>query len=192
MAGIGWYGEDAQTNPLTFTENDPTAQDFLGQTCVAWEKSIAPVTELGKRLCIFRTGVVLSNEGGALKEFKKPLNFGMAAILGSGNQVMSWTHITDICSMFLFTLQNEKVSGVYNAVSPEPVTNRELVLSLSKKKNKFSFPMKVPAWVLKMVLGEMSIEVLKSATVSSQKITNEGFRFAFGTLESAMNDLVKK
>jgi uncharacterized protein len=187
ISGIGWYGADSGGN--IFTENDAPANDFLGNTCVQWEGAIAPVQTLGKRLVILRTGIVLDNNGGAIKEFEKPLQFGIASILGSGKQIVSWIHIDDMVSMFVYAIKNAAVHGVYNAVAPKPVSNKELILQLAKTRNKFYIPIPVPAFVLKLVLGEMSIEVLKSATVSSKKIEEAGFLFQYPGIESAIRKL---
>ncbi|MBC7848207.1 MAG: TIGR01777 family protein [Chitinophagaceae bacterium] len=191
-SGVGWYGPDPQIpNPKPFTEDQPAYDDFLGRTCVAWEESIKPVSSLGKRLVILRTGIVMSNEGGALKEFKMPLNFGVAAILGTGKQIMSWIHIEDLCRIFLKAIEGDEMQGVYNAVAPVPATNKNIATTLARNKNgKLFLPIRVPAFALKLGLGEMSIEVLKSATVSSKKIEDAGFTFAFETIEHALKDLV--
>jgi uncharacterized protein (TIGR01777 family) len=186
-SAVGWYGAD---NGKPFVETDPSAPDFLGQTCKLWEQSIMPVDELGIRLVRLRTGIVLSDEGGALKEFRKPLRLGAATILGSGNQVISWIHIEDLCRIFLHAIEDKSVIGVYNAVAPNPATNRELTMTLARHiTNSRHFTLKVPAFVLKTVLGEMSVEVLKSATVSSKKIESTGFNFRFPSLEKAIDDL---
>jgi len=187
VSGIGWYGADAGNK--TFTENDPPANDFLGNTCVQWENAISPVQELDKRLVILRTGIVLDNSGGAIKEFKKPLQFGIASILGSGKQIVSWIHIDDMVNLFVYALENAALNGVYNAVAPNPVSNKELILQLAKARNKFYMPIPVPAFVLKLVLGEMSIEVLKSATVSSKKVEKAGYVFQYPTIELAIRKL---
>ncbi|HSC36790.1 MAG TPA: TIGR01777 family oxidoreductase [Chitinophagaceae bacterium] len=191
VSGIGWYGPDPVVpNPKPFVETDPVATDFLGNTCRLWEDSIEPVTLLGKRLVKLRTGVVLSNDGGALAEFKKPLRFGLAAILGSGSQVMSWIHIDDVCRIFLQALEDEQLHGVYNAVAPQPVSNKLLTLHLAKAmRGKFYLPVYVPSFLLKIVLGGMSIEVLKSATVSARKIHCTGFDFAYPSIDAALNAL---
>ncbi len=187
-SAIGWYGTD---NGKPFVETDPAYTDFLGETCKLWEESIEPVKALGKRLVKLRTGIVLSNDGGALKEFKQPLNFGLATILGSGKQVVSWIHIDDLCRMYERAMENEQLDGIYNAVAPNPVTNKDLTLVLAKKMRGNTFiTVPVPAFVLKIVVGEMSIEVLKSATVSSSKIQNAGFQFLYPTLDAAFNDLI--
>jgi len=191
-SAIGWYGADTSASSKNgFTENEPPSTDFLGETCRLWEESIAPVKEMGKRLVKLRTGIVLSNEGGALTEFKKPLKAGIAAILGSGNQVVSWVHIDDICRMYLATIQNDEMTGAYNAVAPAPVTNRELTLALAKRMRGNSYlPVHVPAFALKVGLGEMSIEVLKSATVSANKILQSGFAFSYSTIAAALAQLI--
>ena len=191
VSGIGWYGPDPVVpNPKPFVEADPVATDFLGETCRLWEESIEPVTLLGKRLVKLRTGVVLSNEGGALAEFRKPVRFGLAAILGSGSQVMSWIHIDDVCRIFLQALEDEQLHGVYNAVAPQPVSNKMLTLHLAKAlRGRFYLPIYVPSFLLKIVLGGMSIEVLKSATISARKIHCTGFDFAYPSIDAALNAL---
>lgn len=195
MSGIGWYGEDKtrKASATYFKEGDPAAEDFLGDTCVKWENAIKPVTALGKRLVIFRCGIVLSNDGGAFTEFKKPIRAGIAPIFGSGDQVCSWIHIDDLCRMFLYAIDNEKIQGEYNTVAPQPVTNKNLMLTLAKKiKGSFYIPIYVPSFALKLILGELSIEILKSAKVSCEKIINSGFQFLHPSLEVALDDLVKK
>jgi len=190
-SGIGWYGKDLVI-PVKggFREDAPVDPGFLGETCRLWEQSVEPVRENNIRLVIFRNGVVLSNEGGALPEFKKPIRFGVAAILGSGKQILSWIHIDDICRLYLSAIENKELSGVYNSVSPSPVSNRQLTLQLAEKmKGRFFIPINVPGFVLKIVLGEMSIEVLKSATVSCDKVHREGFTFLYPSLPSALSNL---
>jgi len=193
-SGIGWYGPDPTIpNPDPFTESDPAHDDFLGNTCVQWENSLEPITTLGKRLVKFRTGIVLSNDGGALKEFTRPIRFGIAAILGSGRQIVSWIHIDDVVKLYITAIENEKINGVYNAVAPNPVTNKQLTIQLAKKlKGRFFIPVHVPSFVLKIVVGELSIEVLKSATVSCDKINDTGFAFSFPTIDIALKDLLEK
>jgi len=187
-SAVGWYGAD--TEPLKpFTENDPADTSFLGQTCKLWEQSIEPVTTLGKRLVKFRIGIVLSNDGGALVEFKKPLQFGVAAVLGNGKQVVSWIHIDDLCRLFIAGIENEDLSGSYNAVSPNPVSNKTLTITIAKAEKKFFIPMHVPAFVLQIMMGQRSIEVLKSATVSCKKLLSTGFTFKFNTIEAALKNL---
>lgn len=192
-SAIGWYGPDGQVpNPRPFTESHPAHPGFLGDTCRQWEDSIRPVMDLGKRLVILRTGIVLSTEGGAYKEFEKPLRFGVASVLGNGRQVVSWIHIADLVGLYLAALQSERWQGVYNAVAPSPVSNRELVLAIAKQRGKFYITTKVPEAALKVALGEMSIEVLKSTTVSSRKAGEAGYQFLFPNIGVAVHNLLGK
>ena len=189
---IGWYGPD-KNDANKFTEDDPSSNDFLGQTCKQWEIAIEPVSFLGKRLVKIRIGIVLSNEGGAYVEFKKPLKFALATILGNGKQIISWIHIDDLIRAILFAMENEKMEGVYNAAAPHPVSNKELVLEIARKERGKSYiPVHVPTFALKIRLGEMSVEVLKSATVSSEKIQQAGFIFQYSNLESAISQLASQ
>jgi TIGR01777 family protein len=192
ISGIAWYGDDAkrQGKPA-FTETDLPDNDYLGQVCVQWEEAIRPVEQLGKRLAIFRCPPVFSNAGGAFKEFKKPVPFGIAAILGNGRQVISWIHIEDLVRMFWFAIENENIQGIYNAASPQPISNKEFTLQLAQKiKNKNFIPIYVPAWVLKLVFGGVSVEVLKSATISNEKISQEGFQFLYPSVDTALDNLL--
>ena len=191
-SAIGWYGEDVQAG-FAFTETDPADEGFLGQTCKLWEESIEPAAALGVRVCKLRTGIVLSNDGGALAEFKKPVQLGVAGILGNGKQVVSWIHIDDLCRMFVYAINQEQLNGSYNAVAPGPVTNKELTLKLAKlMKGSFYVALHVPVFVLKMMMGSRSMEVLKSTTVSAGKIRSEGFTFLYPSIDAALNQLCGK
>jgi NAD dependent epimerase/dehydratase family enzyme len=125
-----------------------------------------------------------------IKEFKKPLRFGLATILGNGKQMISWISIDDIVRLYITAIEKEDLSGVYNAVAPHPVTNKELVMQLARNvRGKFFVPVFIPSFILKLVLGEMSIEVLKSATVSCKKIKSTGFTFVYPSIKSAIQKL---
>jgi len=196
-SAIGWYGPDQNKgdNHLAaqgFVETDPSYPDFLGTTCAAWEASIEPVTSPGlqKRLVCLRTGIVLSKHGGALKEFLKPLAVRMAAVLGNGKQMISWIDVRDLAKMFVYAIEHENLSGSYNAVAPSPVSNKTLTKTLaSVLYGKFYITTYVPSFVLKIMLGEMSIEVLKSTTVSAQKIQDAGFVFDYPEITKSLSSL---
>jgi uncharacterized protein (TIGR01777 family) len=188
-SAIGWYGPDVSPGTRAFVETDPASTDFLGETCRAWENSIQPVTAMGKRLVVLRTSIVLSKKGGAFPELTKTLKVGIASILGSGRQVVSWIHIDDICRLYLYALQNKNMQGVYNAATPAYITNKELVLKAAKKRNKPFIAVHVPEFALKLALGEMSTEVLKSTTVGDAKIRNAGFKFIYPEIDAALNQL---
>jgi uncharacterized protein (TIGR01777 family) len=192
-SGIGWYGPDpAIPNPRPFEESDPADKDFLGETCRRWEDAISTVTALGKRLVILRTGLVLSRQGGAMAEFRKPIRFGIAPILGSGRQIISWIHIDDLCRLYLEAIEQEEWSGVYNAVAPGSVSNRVLTIELARRlKGRYFVPVFVPSLLLRLVVGGMSVEVLKSSTVSAAKTRAVGFQFIYPAIEPALDNLLK-
>jgi uncharacterized protein (TIGR01777 family) len=190
-SAIGWYGPDPSIpNPHPFDETAPAAADFLGETCRLWEAAVSPITEMDKRLVIIRTGVVLSRHGGALAEFRRPVRFRVAAILGSGRQIMSWIHIEDLCRLYINAIEKEDWTGVFNGVAPEPASNRVLSIELARCiKGRFFVPVYVPSFLLKIILGEMSIEVLKSVTVSAEKAGQAGFRFLYPSIGNALHNL---
>jgi uncharacterized protein len=189
-SAIGWY---KRNNSGQVVETDPPDPGFLGETCRAWENSIKPVTELGKRLVILRTGIVLSNEGGAFPAFAKPVRYGIAGILGNGKQMISWIHIEDICRLYMEAMLNPSWSGIYNAVGPNPVNNRNFTLDLAKKmKGSFFIPIPVPDFLLRLMLGSRSEEVLKSSNVSANKLKQHGFQFIYPTIDAAFRDLIER
>ena len=194
-SAIGYYGEDAK--PLIrnegFVETDLVAKDFLGETCLLWEASSDPVKSMNIRLVKLRSGIVLGNEGGAFKEFKTPLKFGIAPVFSTGKQIMSWIHIDDISRMYCEAIENNYLSGVYNAVAPEPISQKKLIIAMAEKlRNKFYIAMYAPRFVLELFLGKRSTEILKSATVSDKKIKATGFTFLYPTVEAALEDLIPK
>ncbi len=191
-SGIGWYGEDLEPGKL-FIETDEASHDFLGNTCRLWEQAVEPAEEIGIRVCKLRTGIVLSNEGGALKEFKMPLRYGIAAILGSGKQMVSWIHIDDLCRIYIYAIENAAMNGSYNAVTPAPVPNKQFTLTLARNlRGNFFIPMHVPVFIIKLLFGSRSIEILKSSTVSCAKIKEAGFSFLYPSIDAAFRQLAGK
>jgi len=190
-SAVGWYGPDPQIpNPDPFREEAPAADGFLGQTCQAWEQSLQPLEAQNIRLVKLRTGIVLSNNGGALKEFSRPLRWGIAAIMGSGRQYISWVHIDDLVRIYLFALDHATCRGSYNAVAPAPVSNQQLTEQLGRHlRGRFFIPVYIPAFLLRWILGEMSEEVLKSTTVSCSRLHVEGFQFLYPELHPALKQL---
>ncbi len=191
-SAIGWYSADKIPNHY-FVETDPADDSFLGFVCEQWEKSIEAANSIGIRVCKLRTGIVLANEGGAYKEFKMPIKFGLASILGSGKQMVSWIHIDDLCRQFMYALENEYIAGSYNAVAPNPVNNKTLTLTIANAvRGKFYIPIHVPTFILKIMMGARSIEILKSTAASCDKIKAAGFTFLYPSIDAAINTLEKK
>lgn len=185
-SATGFYGPDNGRQP--FTEDAPAANDFLGRTCMKWEQASERAEAFTRRV-VLRFGIVLSRDGGYFREFRKRMMMGVAPILGNGEQVVSWIHIDDLVRMIRFAIERVEMSGVYNAVAPLPVSHSILIHTMARTKGGLRVPIPVPAFAIKLLLGEMSTEVLKSCTVSSEKITEEGFRFGYRDIESAVKNL---
>lgn len=194
-SAIGWYGSDEENSPPAggFIEANPAANNFLGETCLLWEKSLDPLEEMNIRVVKLRTGIVLSNQGGAFKEFRRPIYLGIAAVLGSGRQVISWIHIDDLCRMYIYSIRNSNMQGSFNAVAPEPVSNKEMVLNIAKRlRHHFFIPVNVPKLFIQLLFGQRAFEIMKSTTVSCKKIKAEGFTFLYPSLKIALDELCSK
>ncbi|MBU2555043.1 MAG: TIGR01777 family oxidoreductase [Bacteroidetes bacterium] len=189
-SAVGYYG--AVTELPVFSENDPPASDFLGNTTRLWEEATNQFRELGIKTIQFRIGVVLAANGGALPKMMTPVKFGLGAALGSGRQWMPWIHVDDLSRMFLYPMLNDLSDGVYNAVSPAHNNNKQFMKMLAKVLKRPYFLPPIPGFVMKMALGEMADMVLYGSLVSSDKIQKAGFSFAFTDLEPALEDLVTK
>lgn len=191
-SAIGIYGADTGDGKA-FTENDEAkTPDFLTKVCKTWEAE-ALKTGPEVRTIINRFGLVQSIEGGSFKESLKPLNFRVAATLGDGNQVFSWIHIYDLCKAISDEIEHPNYSGIYNLVAPEPVSNRIFSQSMATAMYGNAYiTMPMPAFILKILLGERSVEVLKSCRVSSGKLLSSGFKFQYPGIDTAMKALVKE
>jgi len=183
-SAVGFYG--FQTGDDWVDESSPAGKDFLAQVVIAWEKEVEKMTDLGIRTVILRIGIVLDNKGGALVEMLKP---PVTAPLGKGQQWMSWIAIDDLARMFHFSLENQPLSGIYNAVGPKPATNAELTEKAAKKVGKLFVSLGVPGFLLKLILGEMAQMVLGGNKVSSKKILEAGFSFRYPNLDEALEKI---
>lgn len=187
-SAIGIYPHDFQH---VYSESNTSVDDsFLGEVTQAWEMSAHQFKNLNITVSIVRIGVVLAKESGALVEMAKPIRYGFGAVLGAGNQFVSWIHIDDLVALFKYVLDSN-LNGVYNAVSPYPVTNKELTIAIAKTLHKPLFLPKVPAFFLKLMLGEMHIIVVNSQCVSCRKILDSGFQFSFASLDKALANLLQ-
>lgn len=184
-SAIGYYG--MTLDDTLFTEQSKPGTDFMADVVTAWEHEVDQLK--GKRLVKIRTGVVLSKNDGALKEIARPVRFGFGAPLGTGEQYVSWIHIDDICAMFIKSVEDGSMQGAYNGVTGA-VTNRELTRAIAKTLHKPLWLPAVPAFALRLFLGEMSYLVLYGSNVSSSKIRETGFTFGFDNLNDALNDLL--
>lgn len=187
-SAIGYYGLRATTVP--FTEDASPGTDFMAQVCVEWEKEAHRAENAGKSLCILRLGVVLAN-GGALLQMSRPVKRFAGTSLGSGQQVVPWVHIHDVCAAFLMAVDNDGMTGIYNVVAPEIVTNRQLMKEIARIYRKPMLPVGIPGFLLRWVLGEQADIVLGGAPVSPEKISTKGLVFQYPHVRPALEDLLK-
>ncbi len=184
-SAIGYYSDRGDE---LMSESSAPATDFMGRCCVAWEAAVDEGKPLGLQITKFRTGVVL-DEKGALPKMAAPVKWWVGSPLGSGKQWIPWIHVEDVIDMYLFAVENESFNGIYNMVAPNPVTNMQLTKAIAKTLHKPLWLPKVPAFALKLLLGEMSTIVLSSTKVSAQKIEDAGFKFKYPYVAEALKDI---
>ena len=187
-SATGLYGSDGGGDWMA-EEHDPGARDFLAEVVRRWEDEIAAITDTGVRSVVVRIGIVLSRDGGVLPKMMLPFRLGLGSPVGAGTQYMSWIHIEDLCRMIVHALADSAWHGVYNGAAPQPVTNAVFSEELARAMDKPFFMPAVPAFVLRMAMGEMSSIVLGGARVSCAKTRREGFTFHYPTLQAAFGEL---
>ena len=188
-SGIGYYS--ASPSDRIFVETDAPGKNFLAEVCRQWEQSADQFKTLAIRTVIIRTGVVLTRRGGALSKMITPVKMGIGSGLGHGRQYMPWIHINDLCNIYIKAIEDTQMQGVFNAVAPDHKTNIQFIKTLARVLNRpFWFP-KVPAFMLKLMFGEMSGIILKGNRVSAKKIEETGYEFLFPNLEAAFTNLLK-
>ena len=188
-SGISYYGlENPPHN--AFIETDPAASDFMARVTVAWENSVLQIKDPAIRIVMLRTGVVLNNGSGALSRLVAPVRFFVGAPLGSGDQYFNWIHLDDLCSLYVKAIEDTSLRGVYNAVAPNPVTNRELTRTIAYVLKKPLWLPPVPAFVVRAIAGEVSELVLRGGKISSDKAQRAGFEFQYRTIDKALENLL--
>ncbi|MCO6162748.1 TIGR01777 family oxidoreductase [Flavobacterium sp. NRK F7] len=174
-----------------YSEDTQAVDDsFLGEVVQQWEKEVDQFERLGILVTKVRTGIVLAEDGGALQKMIKPIKLGLGAAFGTGKQYQSWIHNHDLASIYYYIIQN-KLEGVYNAVSPYPVTNEGLTKAIAKTLGVPYFMPNIPKFILRLVLGEMHQILFASQNVSARKILEKGFQFKYASLDKALHDLLK-
>lgn len=187
-SAVGYYGNrgDAAQD-----EAANAGEDFAAQLCKAWEDAALGATQAGVRVCLLRTGLVLSNDGGLLGRMLPPFKFGLGARLGDGKQWMSWVHIDDYVAMLLRLLHDARASGPYNMTAPQPVTNAEFTSTLAKALHRPAL-FAAPALLLKLAMGERACLLLEGQKVLPVKISASGYRFQFANLADALGNLLRR
>lgn len=187
-SGISYYGTSTTEN--NYVETDSAGHDFLATISIAWEKKAFEMSANAARVVALRTGIVLSENGGALERLKKPIKMGIGSALGSGKQYMPWIHIEDLCHLYIAAIENKELKGIYNAVSTQHTTNLEMTQAVAKVLGKKLWAPKVPAFILKLLFGEMSEMILKGSRVDNTKIKTTGFNFQYDNLNTALTQLL--
>jgi uncharacterized protein (TIGR01777 family) len=186
-SAIGYYGNRGEE---VLTEDSPSGDGFFPEVCREWEFATEPASDAGIRVVNLRTGIVLSREGGALKQMLLPFRLGLGGKIGDGQQWWSWIHIEDLVSAVRHILQNYELRGPVNMTTPNPVTNAEFTKALADVLKRPAI-LPVPAFALRLLFGELADEgLLASARVAPERLTQSRFHFRFSELKQALIDLL--
>lgn len=184
-SAIGIYPDDQNGKALRENDIPPTANNYLADVCIAWEKAGAKFQQIGLKHAVVRIGIVLSDKGGALDQMSKPVKLFAGAGFGNGKMWQSWVANDDLSGIFIHILNNT-LEGIYNGVAPHPIRNRPMMEAIGKVLGKPVFLPNVPEFVMKLMLGEMASIVLASQHASSEKIEEKGYSFEYPKLEMAL------
>lgn len=184
-SAIGYYPINSHKK---LTEDDSSSENYLSQLCIKWE-AVTKKLQNVQRLSIIRTGVVLGKNGGALDKMLLPFKMGLGGPIGNGKQMMSWIHVKDLVSIFTYCATDEKAKGIYNAVSPSPVSNKDFSKALAKALSRPCLFM-VPPFALKAAMGEMSTIALDGQEVIPKRLMDENFKFQYSNINKAFEDII--
>ncbi|MFY9571527.1 MAG: TIGR01777 family oxidoreductase [Blastocatellia bacterium] len=185
-SAVGFYGHRGDEQ---LGDDSPPGRGFMSEVCIEWEHEAARAADLGTRVVQVRTGVVLSNKGGALPKMLGPFKLGVGGPLGSGKQWFPWIHIQDIVGIFRHAILTSTLRGPLNGASPQPVTNREFTRELGRVLHRPAF-LPVPEIALRVLMGEMSEVLFVSDRVLPKLALSSGYHFQFSSLRPALEDLL--
>lgn len=188
-SATGYYGNRGDE---VLTEESGYGDDFLSYVCYSWEQAADSGKELGLRVVKLRTALVLDSVAGVLPKLAATAKKGLALVMGSGRQWMSWIHVEDMAAIYKHALENEMMEGAYNACTLEPYTNEHFTQTLSAYFNKRFITPHVPKLALRIMLGSMKDLLLTSARVSPARLLSAGYKLKYPSLTSALRDLYKK
>lgn len=185
-SAIGFYGRQSAA---AIDENYQSYYpEFSHDICARWENLANRARSAQTRVCILRIGIVLAANGGALKKMLPPFKLGLGGIIGNGEQYMSWIHLDDLVAIFEFLLQHQSLHGVFNATAPMAVSNKQWTKILAERLGKPAL-LPMPAFVMKLLFGEMSDLLLFGQNVYPQRLLDSGFNFKFSQFRAALQDL---
>jgi uncharacterized protein (TIGR01777 family) len=186
-SAIGWYGPRGDEQ---LAEDAKPGDDFSAHLCRDWEGAAREADELGVRVCLLRTGIVLDNDGGPLKQMLLPFRFGLGGPMGDGRQWMSWVAREDIVALIRWLVDNAAAHGAYNGTAPSPVTNAEFARTLGAALHRPAL-LSTPAFALKILFGEMADILLTGQRVVPTRATAAGFEFKYADLTSALAAILR-
>jgi uncharacterized protein (TIGR01777 family) len=187
-SAVGFYGNGGD---MELDEDANAGNDFAADLCREWEQAALAAEIYGLRVCLLRTGLVLSESGGLLGRMLLPFKLGLGARLGDGKQWMSWVHIEDYVSMVMRLLDDEQARGPFNMTAPQPVTNAEFTRTLARTLHRPAI-FAAPAMVLRLAMDERATLLLEGQRVLPAKLTTVGYRFKFPSLGNALDDLLHR
>lgn len=188
-SAVGYYGPRGDEIVL---ESTGPARDFLGQLCVDWEATTRPAEDMGVRRAIIRTGLPLTMEGGAFPLLALPIKFFMLyRMLGPGDQWYPWIHLEDEVRAIRFLIETPDASGPFNLSAPNPEMQKDLAGAIGRVLRRPSF-LPIPAFVLRLMFGEVSVVVLTGQRAVPEKLRAAGFNWTYPDLEPALRDLLGK
>ncbi|HXV98329.1 MAG TPA: TIGR01777 family oxidoreductase [Anaerolineae bacterium] len=187
-SAVGYYG--VHNNDQVITEDQGPGNDFLAQTCQAWEASTQPVEALGVRRVITRSGVVLDMQGGALPRMVLPFRFFAGGPIGSGKQWLPWIHYCDEVEAMRFLIETDSASGPFNLSAPNPLRNRDFARAIGRVMKRPAFA-PAPGFVFKMVFGEMSTVLLDGQQAVPKRLQELGYHFQFPHAEEALRNVLQ-
>jgi len=187
-SAVGIYPNSHTT--IYTEETQSVDNSFLGNVVTKWEESVDKFKLLNIKVCKLRTGIVLAPKGGALPEMVRPVKIGLGAAFGNGRQIQSWIHVQDLARLYFFAVQHSW-EGVFNAASPDPISNEALTKKIAKILKKPLWLPNIPEFVMKLLLGEMHVLLFTDLNVSPQKAIKNGFTFNFPNIDKALQDALK-
>jgi uncharacterized protein (TIGR01777 family) len=187
-SAVGYYGDQGQA---VVAEDEPPNKQFTWQLCARWEALALAAESEKTRVCLLRTGVVLAEKGGALAKMALPFRAGLGGPIGEGDQYMPWIHIDDMVNGIIFLLNHETLNGPFNMVAPYPVRNDQFSALLGEVLHRPAF-IRVPAGVIRLLMGESAILVLGGQRAIPKKLEDAGFAFKFSELKPALQDVLEK
>ena len=190
-SAIGYYSSN--TTEKVLDEKAPKGDGFLSDVCFNWESAAEAFksNSVASRIAIVRMGIILAKNNSALQKIMRPIKYGLGSSLGNGKQYIRWIHINDLVRLFKFFLDDKTIHGTFNAVSSNYITNRELTKTIAKRLKRPIFLPSIPKFIIKLIFGEMSTILLTGSKISSKKISDAGFRFGHGKINSALNNLIE-